>query len=72
MQIKRKNKQAIGVGLHPGTVDSHLSKPFQGKIRKKKVFTPKYSAEKLLDVLINLKTDQTGKCFAWDGTEILP
>ena len=31
IETKRLNPSAIIVGLHPGTVDSHLSEPFQAK-----------------------------------------
>jgi len=72
IEIGRRNKRAIIIGLHPGTVDSNLSKPFQANVAKGKLFTPEYSARKLLDVLENLTPEQTGKCFAWDGKEILP
>ncbi|MDO7598137.1 MAG: SDR family NAD(P)-dependent oxidoreductase [Pseudomonadota bacterium] len=72
IEIGRRNKHAIIVGIHPGTVDSNLSKPFQANVPAAKLFTPKYSANKLLDVLENLTPEQTGKCFAWDGEEILP
>ena len=72
IEIKRNNKNAIIVGLHPGTVDSNLSRPFQAKVPDGKLFTPSYSCEKLLEVLKSLSPDNSGKCFAWDGTEILP
>ena len=72
IEMKRSKKQAIIVGLHPGTVDSQLSKPFQTNVPDNKIFTPKYAAEKLVNVLANLTPSQTGKCFAWDGKEILP
>ena len=72
IEIGRRNKKAIIVGLHPGTVDSNLSKPFQGNVPDGKLFTPKYSVQKLLEVLTNLTSKQSGKCFAWDGKEILP
>lgn len=72
IEIGRKNKQAIIVGLHPGTVDSDLSKPFQSNVADSKLFTPEYAAEKLLAVLESLTPEQTGKCFAWDGKEVLP
>jgi NAD(P)-dependent dehydrogenase (short-subunit alcohol dehydrogenase family) len=72
IEFGRRNKQAIIVGLHPGTVDSDLSKPFQGNVADGKLFTPEYSAVKLLQVLENLSTEQTGKCFAWDGKQICP
>ena len=72
IEIGRRNKQAIIVGLHPGTVDSDLSKPFQGNVPDGHLFTPEYSAQQLLNVLENLTPEHTGKCFAWDGQEILP
>ena len=37
-----------------------------------KLFTPEYSTQKLLEVLTGLTSKQIGKCFAWDGKEILP
>ena len=72
IEVARRNQQAIIVGLHPGTVDSALSKPFQSNIKDGALFTAEYSAEKLLLILENLSPVQTGKCFAWDGSEILP
>jgi len=72
IEIGRQNKQAIIVGLHPGTVDSSLSKPFQNRVPDKKLFTSEYSTRKLLDVLEHLTPEQTGQCFAWDGGSILP
>lgn len=72
IEIARRNKQAIIVGLHPGTVDSNLSRPFQKSIPSEKLFTPYESVERLLNVLESLKPSQSGNCFAWDGQEILP
>ncbi len=72
IESMRKNKQAIVVSLHPGTIDSELSKPFQHNLEPGQLFTPAYSAEKLLTVLENITPEHTGKCLAWDGQEILP
>ena len=72
IEITRTHPQSIIVGLHPGTVDSPLSQPFQNNIPKKQLFTPDYSAEKMLTVLQNLQPSDTGKIFAWDGNEINP
>jgi NAD(P)-dependent dehydrogenase (short-subunit alcohol dehydrogenase family) len=72
IELERTNKNAVIVGLHPGTVDSDLSKPFQGSVPKDKLFTADYSTERLLEVLEDLTPQQSGKCFAWDGKEILP
>jgi len=72
IEIARRNKLAIVVGLHPGTVDSDLSKPFQRYVPDGKLFAPEYSAQKLLQVLERLTPSDSGKCFAWDGKQILP
>jgi len=72
IEMKRVNKNAIVVGLHPGTVDSPLSKPFQKNVPQGKLFTPQYSVEMLFKVLDSLNTDDSGKIFAWDGEEINP
>ena len=70
IEIERRHKQAIVVGLHPGTVDSDLSKPFQSNVQQNKLFTPAFSAASLLDVVDRLTLDDSGKCFAWNGQEI--
>lgn len=72
IETERRNKKAIVVGLHPGTVDSELSKPFQKNVPDGKLFTPEYSAAKMINVLEHLTPEQSGKCFAWDGEEIEP
>lgn len=72
IEVGRTNRKVIVVGLHPGTVDSKLSKPFQKHVLPTKLFTPQYSGYRLLEVLSTLKSNDTGKCFSWDGKEILP
>ena len=72
IETKRTNKNAIIVALHPGTVDSYLSKPYQKHIAKNHVFTPEYAAEKLLSVLASLNAEQSGNIYAWDGEQIQP
>ena len=72
IEVKRSNANAIFVGLQPGTVKSYLSKPFEKNVKADKLFTPDYSAEKLLDVISNLTNENSGKVYAWDGEEIGP
>ena len=72
IEMGRTHKQAVIVGLHPGTVDSSLSKPFQSNVAADKLFTPEFSVQKMLEVLENLTPSQSGKCFAWDGLEVEP
>lgn len=66
----RKNKQSIVVGLHPGTVDTNLSKPFQNNVPKDKLFSVEYSASCLVDVLNSLTPEDTGGIFDWAGKRI--
>ena len=70
IELARKNKDALVVGLHPGTVDSALSRPFQGGAQK--LFTPHQAAENLLTVLDGLTPTKSGDLFAWDGQGIAP
>lgn len=70
IEIKRFNTYPIIVGLHPGTVDSALSKPYQKNVPAENLFTPTQSATYLLSVIEHLKPSDTGICYAWDGTII--
>ena len=72
IEVQRKNPQAIVVALHPGTVNSPLSKPFQKNVASDKLFSPTFSAQSLLAVLASLTPEDSGKIWAWDGQEILP
>ncbi len=72
IEWRRKVERGIVVGLHPGTVDTGLSKPFQGNVAERKLFTASRAAVQLLDVLDGLKPADSGKLFAWDGAEITP
>jgi NAD(P)-dependent dehydrogenase (short-subunit alcohol dehydrogenase family) len=66
----RTHKAGIVVGLHPGTVATDLSAPFQAGVAPEKLFTPDYSAEHLLRVASGLTAADSGGIFAWDGQRI--
>ena len=68
----RTHPQAVCVALHPGTVDTELSKPFQSGVNPDKLFSPSQSASRLLNVLDTIPPYQSGRLFAWDGQEIAP
>lgn len=72
IEVSRLKPSAIVVGLHPGTVDSPLSQPFQKRVPTGKLFTPAYSVSKMIQVLEGLKQSDSGQCFAWDGQVIEP
>ncbi len=72
IEHKRRNDRSIIVGLHPGTVDTTLSKPFQGNVRPGGLFAPDRAAVQLLDVIDGLKAPDSGKLFDWEGKEVQP
>lgn len=70
IETQRTNKMAIIAGLHPGTVDSPLSKPFQKNVAPEKLFTPEFSAAKLMKVIDQLTPKDSGLIFDWAGKRI--
>lgn len=70
IELSRKNKSAIIVGLHPGTVDSRLSSPFQRNVPAKQLFSAEFSANQLLTVINQLEAKDSGGLFAYDGSLI--
>jgi len=72
IEHKRRNDRSIVVALHPGTVDTALSRPFQGNVRPGGLFAPDRAAVQLLDVIDGLKAPDSGKLFDWEGKEVQP
>jgi NAD(P)-dependent dehydrogenase (short-subunit alcohol dehydrogenase family) len=70
IELSRTHRNAIVAALHPGTVDTPLSQPFQRNVAQGKLFTPDYSAEALLKVIDGLSPEDSGNLFAWDGQRI--
>ncbi len=70
IELSYSNKNAICVGLHPGTVDTQLSKPFTQKIKNKKVFTKEEAAEYLIKALNNIDHKDTGNIIDWRGEAV--
>ncbi|MDT0633729.1 SDR family NAD(P)-dependent oxidoreductase [Spectribacter hydrogenooxidans] len=70
IEMRRRNRESIVVGLHPGTTDTDLSRPFQRNVPDHKLFTPAFAATRLLEVINNLTPEDSGGLFAWDGERI--
>lgn len=70
IELATRNKQAICVALHPGTVDTNLSKPFQAGVLPEKLFTPAISATAMLKVLDDTVAERTGTLISYDGQTI--
>jgi NAD(P)-dependent dehydrogenase (short-subunit alcohol dehydrogenase family) len=64
--------KARAVALHPGTVKTEFSKEFWGNVRKESLFEPEWVAQRLLEVLNSIGAEGRGKCWDWNGKEVLP
>jgi NAD(P)-dependent dehydrogenase (short-subunit alcohol dehydrogenase family) len=70
IELTMRNKAAICVALHPGTVDTPMSKPFQTGIAPGRLFSPDESAAALWKIVESLTPDRSGELIAWDGQTI--
>jgi NAD(P)-dependent dehydrogenase (short-subunit alcohol dehydrogenase family) len=70
VELARRNPMALCVALHPGTVDTGLSKPFQANVSGDRLFSPDEAAARLLSVLDRLVPEDSGQAFAWDGSRL--
>lgn len=70
IEERRRNDRAIVVGLHPGTVDTALSRPFQRNVKDGRLFDTERAALQLLDVIEELKVTDSGKHIDFEGAEI--
>lgn len=70
IELRRKNRNIIVVALHPGTVDTDLSAPFQRGVKPEKLFSRERAARQLLEVIEGLDENDNGGFFAWDGQPI--
>ena len=70
IELARTHREAIVAGLHPGTVDTALSVPFQKGVTPEKLFTPERSAQGMLAVLDGLTPADSGGVFAFDGARV--
>lgn len=72
IEAARTRPDAIVLGLHPGTVATGLSAPFQAGVAAERLFTPAEAAGHLLRVVRAAKPADSGGLYAWDGSPIPP
>jgi NAD(P)-dependent dehydrogenase (short-subunit alcohol dehydrogenase family) len=70
IELGRRHRGLACVALHPGTVDTALSRPFQARVPAAKLFTVERAATQLLAVIDGLTRDDNGGFYAWDGSPI--
>ncbi len=70
LEMARTHPDGVVVGLHPGTVDSALSQPFQSGLADGQLTNPGTAADNLLGVLTGLAPQQSGRVFDFRGDEV--
>ncbi len=70
VEARRRHPQLRVLAIHPGTTDTHLSKPFQGNVPEGKLYTPAQSAERILAVIDGTTGADSGGFFNWNGERI--
>lgn len=68
IETARRRPAHVLVSLQPGTVDTELSKPFQGSARS--LLTPDASAAALLAVIDAATPAQSGDLLDWNGVRL--
>lgn len=66
---KWRNK-LVALSIHPGTVDTNLSEPFQARVKPEKLFTVERAADQLWKVIDASEPADSGLLKAWDGSTI--
>jgi NAD(P)-dependent dehydrogenase (short-subunit alcohol dehydrogenase family) len=70
IELGRGRRPVTVVALHPGTVDTDLSRPFQRNVPEGKLFSTEQAVGQLLAIIDGLTPEDSGRFFAWDGSEI--
>ncbi|RDS78668.1 SDR family NAD(P)-dependent oxidoreductase [Alteriqipengyuania lutimaris] len=70
IELGRTHQEAVCVALHPGTVNTPLSEPFQANLPEGQLTAPAEAASNLLDVLDGLTPDDSGYMFDWAGKRV--
>ena len=70
IEVRRSHPQAVIAALHPGTVDTPLSAPFQRRLRDGQLNTPAAAAAALLTTLAQLQPQDSGGLFTLDGARL--
>ncbi|MFT5635803.1 MAG: NAD(P)-dependent dehydrogenase (short-subunit alcohol dehydrogenase family) [Cognaticolwellia sp.] len=70
IELARRAKNIKLIAFHPGTTDTHLSKPFQKNVPANKLFTAEFVAKQLLAIVEETPLDQTASYLDWQGDTI--
>lgn len=70
IELGRSRPKVVCVSMHPGTLDTELSRPYHRNVPKDRLFSTQHSVHLLLGIIDALNIDKTGKAYNWDGSEL--
>ena len=70
IELGRGKRKVICLALHPGTVDTDLSRPYHKNVPEGKLFTTEYSVSKLMDIIETATLSNSGNFYSWDGLQL--
>ncbi|CAN9499588.1 unnamed protein product [Ophioblennius macclurei] len=70
IELGRSRPKVVCVSLHPGTVNTDLSRPYHRNVPKDKLFSAEHSVSCLMNIINTLSVEKTGKAYNWDGSEL--
>jgi NAD(P)-dependent dehydrogenase (short-subunit alcohol dehydrogenase family) len=70
IECQRRAKNVSLISYHPGTVETELSKPFQSKVPKGKLFTTNFTVTQLLSLIPSLSAENGPHYIDWQGNVI--
>jgi NAD(P)-dependent dehydrogenase (short-subunit alcohol dehydrogenase family) len=70
LETARRAPRLICLALHPGTVETELSRPFRRNVPTERLFDPQRAAAQLLQVMDAASEADNGRFLTWDGRSI--
>lgn len=70
IECRRTHPGLCVTAVHPGTTDTDLSQPFQGNVRPGKLYSPRQSAGRIINVVLAGTPEESGRFVNWDGRQI--
>jgi NAD(P)-dependent dehydrogenase (short-subunit alcohol dehydrogenase family) len=70
IELRRRHRGLICASLHPGTVNTALSLPFQQGVPGDRLFSVERAVDQLIAVIDGFDAGSNGRFYAWDGEEI--
>ena len=70
IEFGRDKKKILCVSLHPGTVDTDLSRPYHKNVPAERLFTAQHSVDCMMKNITSLNAEKSGKFIGWDGNVI--